>query len=53
MTFKPYGITPPIITPFHPDGSVDYETLAMMSRHLVENGVHVFSRWVRPANSTL
>ena len=40
MTFKPYGITPPIITPFHPDGSVDYEALAMMSRHLVENGVH-------------
>lgn len=40
MTFKPYGITPPIITPFHPDGSVDYKTLAMMSRHLVENGVH-------------
>ena len=40
MSFKPYGITPPIITPFNDDGSVNYETLAMMSRHLVNNGVH-------------
>ncbi|WP_270914123.1 dihydrodipicolinate synthase family protein [Allofournierella sp. CML151] len=40
MAFVPYGITPPIITPFHEDGSVDYETLAMMSKRLVENGVH-------------
>lgn len=40
MNFKPYGVTPPIITPFREDGSVDYETLAMMSRHLVKNGVH-------------
>ena len=40
MSFRPYGITPPIITPFNDDGSVNYETLAMMSRHLVNNGVH-------------
>ncbi len=40
MAFKPYGITPPIITPFNDDGSVNYDTLAMMSRHLVEHGVH-------------
>lgn len=40
MAFVPYGITPPIITPFNGDGTVNYETLAMMSRHLVEQGVH-------------
>jgi 4-hydroxy-tetrahydrodipicolinate synthase len=40
MTFIPYGITPPIVTPFHPDGSVNYEMLGKLSRHLVENGVH-------------
>ena len=40
MSFIPKGIIPPIITPFHEDGSVNYETLAMMSRHLVKNGVH-------------
>ena len=40
MTFKPYGITPPIITPFTKDGAVDYDALAMMSRHLVSHGVH-------------
>lgn len=38
--YKPYGIIPPIITPFQEDGSVDYEALAKMSVHLVENGVH-------------
>lgn len=40
MAFRPYGVTPPIITPFNEDGSVNYETLAMMSRHLVSHGVH-------------
>lgn len=40
MAFVPYGITPPIITPFAEDGSVNYEVLAMMSRRLVDNGVH-------------
>lgn len=40
MAFVPYGITPPIITPFNDDGSVHYEALAMMSKHLVNQGVH-------------
>lgn len=40
MAYVPFGIVPPIITPFRADGTVDYETLAMMSRRLVENGVH-------------
>ena len=40
MAFVPYGITPPIITPFSDDGSVNYEVLAMMSRRLVDGGVH-------------
>ena len=38
--YKPYGIIPPIITPFNEDGSVNYESLAKMSVYLVENGVH-------------
>lgn len=40
MSFVPYGVTPPIITPFNEEGSVNYDALAKMSRHLVENGVH-------------
>ena len=40
MAFVPYGVIPPIITPFHEDGSVNYEALTMMSKRLVENGVH-------------
>ena len=40
VAFVPYGITPPIITPFYEDGSVNYDALAMMSKRLVENGVH-------------
>lgn len=40
MSFIPYGIIPPIITPFAENGEINYETLANMSRHLVENGVH-------------
>lgn len=40
MSFIPKGIIPPIITPFHEDGTVNYEALAKMSRHLVKNGVH-------------
>ncbi len=40
MAFVPYGITPPIITPFRSDGSIDYGVLAMMSARLVDNGVH-------------
>ena len=40
MAFVPYGITPPIITPFKEDGSVNLDMLAKLSRHLVEQGVH-------------
>ena len=38
--YKPYGVIPPIITPFNEDGSINYESLAKMSVYLVENGVH-------------
>ena len=38
--FKPYGVIPPIITPFHEDGTVDFEALERMSVFLVDNGVH-------------
>ena len=38
--YKPYGIIPPIITPFDENGHVNYDALKKMSVHLVENGVH-------------
>lgn len=38
--YKPYGIIPPIITPFDTDGRVDLDAMAKMSVYLVENGVH-------------
>lgn len=38
--YKPYGIIPPIITPFDEQGHVDYDALKKMSIHLVDNGVH-------------
>lgn len=38
--YKPYGVIPPIITPFDTEGRVDCQALAEMSVHLVENGVH-------------
>lgn len=38
--YKPYGIIPPIITPFNEDGSVNYESLAQMSKFLLDGGVH-------------
>lgn len=38
--YKPYGVIPPIITPFDAEGRVDCQALAEMSVHLVENGVH-------------
>ena len=38
--YKPYGIIPPIITPFKDSGEVNFEALAAMSKHLVDNGVH-------------
>lgn len=40
MAFKPYGIIPPIITPFNDDGSVNYPMLRTMVNHLIEQGVH-------------
>lgn len=38
--YKPYGVIPPIITPFDSDVKINYESLAQMSVYLVENGVH-------------
>lgn len=38
--YKPYGIIPPIITPFDGDGHLDYAALAKMSVFLVDGGVH-------------
>ena len=38
--YQPYGIIPPIITPFHEDGTIDYTALANMAVFLVKNGVH-------------
>ena len=38
--YKPYGIIPPIITPFDDKGHVDHEALKRMSIFLVDNGVH-------------
>lgn len=40
MNFKPYGIIPPIITPFNCDGQVDYKMLGKMVDFLISNGVH-------------
>ena len=33
--YKPYGIIPPIITPFDEEGKVNYDSLAKMSVYLV------------------
>ncbi|MBQ7306794.1 MAG: dihydrodipicolinate synthase family protein [Faecalibacterium sp.] len=38
--YKPYGIIPPIITPFDEAGHIDLAALAKMAVHLVDNGVH-------------
>lgn len=38
--YQPYGIIPPIITPFASDGTVDFSTLKKMAVFLVDNGVH-------------
>lgn len=40
MSFVPKGIIPPIVTPFHPDGSVNYEILRKVTSYLIESGVH-------------
>lgn len=38
--YKPYGVIPPIITPFNGDGTINYDALAAMAKHLVDHGVH-------------
>lgn len=38
--YTPYGIIPPIFTPFNGDGSVNCESPAQMSRFLLDGGVH-------------
>lgn len=35
-----HGIVPPVLTPFHPDGSLDLEGLDRLVDHLVDGGVH-------------
>lgn len=38
--FKPYGIIPPIITPFTPDGQFNEPVFRKMINHLIDQGVH-------------
>lgn len=38
--YKLTGIYTPLVTPFLPDGSVDFDAMADVIEHLVENGVH-------------
>jgi 4-hydroxy-tetrahydrodipicolinate synthase len=38
MSFK--GIVPPVITPFHEDGSIDRDGFVAMVEHLIGAGVH-------------
>lgn len=38
--YKPYGIIPPIITPFDAEGHVDFAAMAKMAVFLVDGGVH-------------
>lgn len=38
--FKPYGIIPPIITPFTEDGQFNEPVFRQMVNHLIEQGVH-------------
>lgn len=40
MSFTPRGIIPPVITPFLPDGSVDYAAYRQVIRFLLDGGVH-------------
>jgi 4-hydroxy-tetrahydrodipicolinate synthase len=40
MAFKPHGIIPPIITPFTPEGRIDFPMLRKMVNYLIDNGVH-------------
>lgn len=38
--YKPYGVIPPIITPFDDQGHVDLAAMAKMAAFLVDGGVH-------------
>ena len=38
--YKPYGIIPPLITPFDAQGHVDFAAMARMAVFLVDDGVH-------------
>jgi 4-hydroxy-tetrahydrodipicolinate synthase len=38
--YKPYGIIPPIITPFDDEGRVNNDALSKMSTFLIDGGVH-------------
>ena len=38
--YKPYGIIPPIITPFDAEGHVDQKALFDMSVFLMDRGMH-------------
>ena len=38
--FKPYGIIPPVVTPFTDSGKVDETAYRKMISHLIEDGVH-------------
>ncbi|MEM1484104.1 4-hydroxy-tetrahydrodipicolinate synthase [Oscillospiraceae bacterium PP1C4] len=40
MSFIPRGIIPPVITPFHEDGSVHYDMYRKILNHLIKSGVH-------------
>lgn len=35
-----FGIIPPLVTPLHPDGSVDTQSLHRLVNYLITNGVH-------------
>ena len=38
MSFQ--GIIPPIVTPFHDDGSIDRDGFVTVLEHLIASGVH-------------
>ncbi len=40
MTFKPYGIIPPIVTPLTDDGRFNEPVFRELIEHLIRNGVH-------------
>lgn len=38
--FAPKGIVPPIVTPFDPEGNIDFTVYRQMVDHLIDQGVH-------------